>query len=99
MQFVIKAYDGEKMLEKRMAVRPRHLENMAKLNGKGICAGSLLDGEGKMKGSVLIMDFDSQELLDEYLNDEPYLTEHVWEKVEVERMNVVIMNGKRLESK
>lgn len=64
-----------------------------------ICAGSLLDGEGKMKGSVLIMDFDSQELLDEYLNDEPYLTEHVWEKVEVERMNVVIMNGKRLESK
>ena len=52
-----------------------------------------------MKGSVLIMDFDSQELLDEYLNDEPYLTEHVWEKVEVERMNVVIMNGKRLESK
>lgn len=72
---------------------------MAKLNGKVICAGGLLDGEGKMKGSVLIMDFDSQELLDEYLNDEPYLTEHVWEKVEVERMNVVIMNGKRLESK
>lgn len=34
MQFVIKAYDGEKMLEKRMAVRPRHLENMAKLKRK-----------------------------------------------------------------
>ena len=26
MQFMIKAYDGEGMLEKRMAVRPRHLE-------------------------------------------------------------------------
>ena len=24
MQFLIKAYDGEDMLEKRMAVRPRH---------------------------------------------------------------------------
>ena len=30
MQFVITAYDGENMLEKRMSVRPRHLENMAR---------------------------------------------------------------------
>lgn len=95
MQFVIKAYDGEKMLEKRMAVRPRHLENMAKVNGKVICAGGLLDNEGKMKGSVLIMDFDSKELLNEYLDSEPYIKEGVWEKVEVERMNVVIVNGKK----
>lgn len=26
MQFLVKAYDGEGMLEKRMEVRPRHLE-------------------------------------------------------------------------
>ena len=31
MQFIITAHDGENMLEKRMAVRPRHLEGMAKL--------------------------------------------------------------------
>ena len=31
MQFLIKAYDGEGMLEKRMAVRPRHLEGIALL--------------------------------------------------------------------
>ena len=30
MQFVIKAYDGEGMLAKRMEVRPRHLECMKK---------------------------------------------------------------------
>ena len=29
MQFLIKAYNGEGMLEKRMAVRPRHLEGIA----------------------------------------------------------------------
>ena len=28
MQFLIKAYDGPNMLEKRMEVRPRHLEGM-----------------------------------------------------------------------
>lgn len=35
MHFLIKAYDGEGMLEKRMEVRPRHLEGMKKL-GKGL---------------------------------------------------------------
>ena len=36
-QFMIRAYDGENMLEKRMAVRPQHLENLAKRSGdKGI---------------------------------------------------------------
>ncbi len=95
MQFIIKAYDGAGMLEKRMQVRPRHLENLRKVNGWILCAGGLLDEDGKMKGSVLIMEFESRALLDEYLGSEPYLIEHVWEKVEVEPMNVVILNGEK----
>ncbi|MBQ9464530.1 MAG: hypothetical protein IJU67_04540 [Lachnospiraceae bacterium] len=96
MQFVITAHDGENMLERRLAVRVRHLENMTKVKGKVLCAGGLLDGEGKMKGSVLVIDFESRELLDEYLETEPYITEHVWETVEVERMNVVILNDEKV---
>ena len=45
MQFLVKAHDGENMLEKRMAVRPRHLEGMAKLGKHIVCAGGLLDDE------------------------------------------------------
>ena len=74
MQFLLKAYDGEGMLEKRMAVRPRHL----------------LDSDGKMKGSALILDFPDRSGLDKYLSEEPYVQEHVWEKIEIERINVVI---------
>lgn len=96
MQFVITAHDGENMLERRLAVRARHLENMTKVRGKVLCAGGLLDEEGKMKGSVLVIDFESRELLDEYLETEPYITEHVWETVEVERMNVVILNDEKV---
>ena len=59
MQFLIKAYDGEGMLEKRMEVRPRHLEGMKALGKQIICAGGLLDDSGKMKGSVLIVDFQT----------------------------------------
>ena len=66
------------------------------MNGKVICAGGLLDDEGKMKGSALVMEFDSREELDKYLASEPYLTEHVWEKVDVEIMNVVFLNGEKV---
>ena len=96
MQFIIKAYDGEGMLEKRMEVRPRHLEGMARLGRHVVCAGGLLDGDGKMKGSVLILDLDSRGDLDAYLKEEPYIMEHVWEKVEVENINVVLVNGEKV---
>ena len=46
-----------------------------------LCAGGLLDEEGKMKGSVLVMDFESGSDLDEYLSTEP--------------MNVIIVNGEK----
>ena len=96
MQFILTAYDGPNMLEKRMEVRPRHLENMGRVKGKVICAGGLLDDAGKMKGSVLVMDFASRELLDEYMASEPYIVEKVWDKITVEPMNVVIVNGEKV---
>ena len=90
MQFIVKAYDGEGMLDKRMEVRPRHLEGIERIKEHVICAGGLLDDEGNMKGSVLIMEYENREQLDEYLANEPYVQEKVWQKIEVERMNVVI---------
>jgi uncharacterized protein YciI len=95
MQFLIKAFDGEGMLEKRMEVRPRHLEGMKALGRQIICAGGLLDDEGKMKGSALVMEFESRAALEEYLKNEPYVVEGVWQEVEVEMMNVVLVNGEK----
>lgn len=96
MQFIVRAYDGDNMLDRRMEVRPRHLENVLRVKDHIVCAGGILDEEGKMKGSLLVMEFDSRAGVDEYLASEPYLTEHVWEKVIVERMNVVILDGEKV---
>lgn len=96
MQYIITAYDGTGMLEKRMEVRPQHLENMERVKEHVVCAGGLLDEEGKMKGSALVMEFPGREELDAYLDSEPYIREHVWEKVTVESMNVVILDGKKV---
>lgn len=95
MQFIIKAYDGPNMLDKRMEVRPRHLAGMAKLGKQIICAGGLLDEQGKMKGSALVMEFPDRAALDEYLAGEPYVVEGVWQKIEVEILNVVLVNGEK----
>lgn len=92
MQFMIKALDGEGKLDKRMEVRPRHLEGMQKLGDHVILAGGLLTEYGKMKGSMLVVDFPDREAVDEYLKNEPYILEGVWEKVEVERFNLVLLN-------
>ncbi len=96
MTFIITAHDGENMLPRRMEVRQEHLENISKIKDRVVCAGGLLDDEGKMKGSVLVMDFDSRKDLDKYLESEPYVVEHVWERVEVERLNVVLLNGEKV---
>jgi uncharacterized protein YciI len=64
----MKAYDGEGMLEKRMEVRPRHLEGMKALGKQIICAGGLLDDEGKMKGSALVMEFPDRAALEDSQN-------------------------------
>ena len=98
MQFVITAHDGENMFEKRMAVRQVHLENMARMMEQGhvVCAGGILDEEGKLAGSALVMDFESRKQLDEYLESEPYVKEKVWDDIRIERMNVVILNNEKI---
>ena len=95
MQFLVKAYDGEGKLNKRMEVRPRHLEGMKALGKQVIVAGGLLDNAGRMKGSALVMEFPDRIALDAYLTSEPYVVEGVWQKIEVETMNVVLVNAEK----
>ena len=96
MQFLIVAYDSreEGTYERRMAVRPLHLENMAKARAVGsvICAGGMLDEEGKLKGSTLVMELPDRAAVDAYLETEPYVVHRVWEDIRVERFNTVILD-------
>ncbi len=96
MQFVVNAHDGKNMLEKRMEVRPRHLENMTRNKEHVVCAGGILNEAGKPIGSVLVLDFESRDQLDAYLANEPYIIEKVWEDVKVEPLNVVIVKGEKV---
>ena len=76
-----------------MEIRPHHREGMEALGRQIICAGGLLDDEGRMKGFALVMEFQNRAAPEEYLKNEPYVVEGVRQKVEVETMNVVLVNG------
>lgn len=96
MQFLVTAYDGkdEGALERRMSIRPQHLENMTKVKEKGrvLCAGGIKDSDGRPIGSAMIMEFADKAAFDEYLKSEPYVVNHVWQDIKVELISVVIMN-------
>ena len=68
MQFLVTAQDGtdEGALERRMNARPRHLENIKKVKEKGsvLCAGGITGPEGHVRGSFLVMEFETRTLLD-----------------------------------
>ena len=86
-QYLVTGYDytDEGALERRMAVRPHHLDNVKVFKEKGnyIIGGAILDEEGKMIGSTMILQFETEEELDAWKLGEPYLTQKIWETVDV----------------
>jgi uncharacterized protein YciI len=87
MLYVIHAYDhtDEAALGRRMAVRPAHFEGVAKLKEQGfyVLGGALLDPEGGMIGSMMLLDFPSEVELQEWLKIEPYANSEVWDKIDI----------------
>jgi len=87
MQFLLVAYDGtdNEALERRMKARPAHLENVAVLKKRGefLLGGAILDDNGKMIGSMIVYDFPERALLDKYLENEPYIVDKVWGKIDI----------------
>ena len=86
-QFIVIGMDGkdEGALERRMAARDAHLKVCADSvqSGNQLIGAAMMDENGKMNGSCMIMNFDSRADLDEWLKREPYIAGKVWDKVEV----------------
>ena len=85
MQYVVHAYDFPGALDRRLAVREAHLENVRKMKAEGTfhLGGALLDGEGRMIGSMMLVEFSDDAAVHDWLRGEVYVTGGVWEKVDV----------------
>ena len=86
-QYVITAYDytDADTLQRRMNVRPHHLDGVKELKATGnyIAGGAILNAEGKMTGSVMMVQFETEEELEAWKQREPYITQKIWESVDV----------------
>ncbi|MDH7493980.1 MAG: YciI family protein [Candidatus Saccharicenans sp.] len=88
MPFMVLAFDYPPPAgpEHRKASREEHLKQGEKFyeQGKWLCAAGILNQVGELIGSIIICNFPSEEALrKEWLDNEPYLLNRVWEKVEI----------------
>ena len=97
--FVVSCTDREGTVEKRLAIRPQHLARLEQLNAEGrlIVAGAMpkdpANPQAGCYGSTIIVDFDSREALDRWLQDEPFLKEGVYEHIDVKPFNKAFPQG------
>ena len=84
--FVIVGSDGPKGLERRPAVRPRHLEHLRPLDREGrvVIAGPLFSDDGKTpRGSLIVLEAASLDEARAIADRDPYLLEGVFDRVDV----------------
>ena len=97
--FVLSCTDREGTLEKRLATRPAHLARLQQLDAEGrlFVAGAMPkdpnNPQAGFYGSTMIVDFDSREALDAWLQDEPFLKEGVYSHIDVKPFNKAFPQG------
>ncbi len=87
MQFAVIAHDAddEEAPARRAEVRPSHLSSIQRHVEAGniLMGGALLDDDERMIGSIVIAEFDSRADLDAWLRDDPYVTQGIWNRIDV----------------
>lgn len=88
MNFIVRGidYTDSDALNRRMAARQAHMENIEKMYADGslLYAGAMLNEAGDMAGSTLFLEMDSKEDVEAYIQEEAYVKGKVWEYVSIE---------------
>lgn len=91
-QYLIIAQDGkdDDALNRRKEIRSLHLAGAKKLkeNNNFIIGGAMLDDDGNMRGSIMIVQFETKEDFQNWYDNEPYITGGVWKEIEVKPFRV-----------
>ena len=91
-QYLIIAHDGkdDEALDRRKNIRPLHLAGARKLkeNGNFVIGGAMLDDDSNMRGSIMIVQFETKEDFQRWYDNEPYITGGVWKEMVVKPFRV-----------
>ena len=94
MQFLVTAYDGtdDDAQARRSAARPAHIDGAKDLldGGHVLIGGAILNDAGEMIGSSLVVEFENREQLDQWLQNDPYVTGNVWQDITVQPFRTAV---------
>jgi len=98
MLYAIISQDKADSLDKRLAVRPAHLErlNLLKEQGRLLIAGphpaidSEDPGPAGFSGSLVVAEFESLQQAQQWADDDPYIKADVYESVTVKPFKKVL---------
>ena len=93
MQFLVLGFDGtdSDAPDRRKSARPGHLARAQELDDAGALhfGAALIDDDGNMIGSVMVVEFNSEEELHaKWLDAEPYCLQGVWKKTEIRPIRI-----------
>ena len=91
MLYAIISEDNDNSLEKRLSVRPDHLERLQQLQNQGrlVLAGphpaidSEDPGSAGFTGSLIVAEFESLDQAQQWADDDPYIRANVYKQVTV----------------
>ena len=81
MSYFITCIDKPNSLSKRLSTRERHISYLTKFKSKLLTAGPLIGEDGNPYGSLLILDFEIRSELEDFLKNDPYCLEGLFEEV------------------
>jgi len=98
MYYAIISEDVPNSLEKRLSVRPAHVDRLKQLTEQGrlLIAGPhpAIDtedpGEAGFSGSLIVAEFDSLEDAQAWADDDPYIAAGVYQQVKVKPFKKVL---------
>jgi uncharacterized protein YciI len=97
MPFLVIATDhtDDQALQRRLDARPHHLSNALRLETAGILtfAGASVDSEGKMTGSVLVLNVATRGEASSLIESDLYWTSKVWASYTLQDMRIAIPSG------
>ena len=87
MPFMVLAYDGKdaEAPARRKAARPAHLARVAPEaeSGRLLIGGPLTDADGRMIGSMVVLDLPDETAVHAWLAEDPYVLQDVWKDISI----------------
>lgn len=81
--FALFCVDKPDSLDVRMGAREAHLAYVRDFGGQMTLAGPLLDANGDMAGSLIVIDLADQAEADAFSANDPYTQAGLWERVDI----------------